>query len=147
MVREEKQKILDRPPVKRQLVGAALGAVMAFTEGYAGMQLVVTFLCEPVLIAGLIRLLTGLYRTAKNLTAQKAYNEFGECVMMIHRKGISVLLTIAGLIGVLYVLTGAFQFSYAAGVVVTLLLMAWEVFTLLKDIRNLQIWKEQNGVV
>ena len=46
----------------------------------------------------------------------------------------------------LYVLTGVFQFSYAAGVVVTLLLMAWEVFTLLKDIRNLQIWKEQNGV-
>ena len=74
------------------------------------------------------------------------YNEFGECVMMIPRKGISVLLTIAGLIGVLYVLTGAFQFSYAAGVVVTLLLMAWEVFALLKDIRNLQIWKEQNGV-
>lgn len=144
MVQQEAMR--QRPPVKRQLIGAILGAVMAFTEGYTGMQLVVTFLCEPVLIAGLIRLLTGLFRLTKKLTMQRVYNELDGAVILIPRPGIAVALTIAGLIGVLYVLTGAFQFSYATGVAVTLLLMAWEIWTLLKDIRNLQIWKAQNGV-
>ena len=75
----------------------------------------------------------------------RVYNETDGSVILTPRRGISAALTIAGLIGVLYVLTGAFQLSYAAGVAVTLLLMAWEIFTLLKDIRDLRIWKEQNN--
>lgn len=145
MVLEERQWQQVRPPVKRQIVGVALGAILALTEGYSGMQLVVTFLCEAVLIAGLIRFLTGMFRLSKRLTVQRVYNETDGAVILIPRTGISLVLTIAGLIGVLYVLTGAFRFSYAAGVAVTLLLMAWEILTLLKDIRELKIWKEQNN--
>ena len=56
-----------QPPVVRQMVAFVFGLVVAFTNGYSGLQLVGAIICAPLLFAGAIRLYTAAYRLAFSL--------------------------------------------------------------------------------
>jgi len=139
MEKEKMQATQNQPPVLRQIVGAILGILFAVTGGYSGLEFVFALLFSPVLIAGVIRLMIGLYRVIGKLTGQRIYDELGQCIMVLPRPGIASVLAIIGLGCVISVLVSAFQFATFAGVAVTCVLMSLEIYVFLKDF---QTWKQ-----
>ena len=136
MTKDNMQKEQSQPPVIRQITGAVLGVAFAVTGGYSGLEFVFALLFSPILIAGVVRLVIGLYRVFGKLTAQKVYNELGQCVMLVPRTGVAAALAIVGLGCVISVLVSAFQFATFAGVAVTCVLMVLEIYIFLKDLKH-----------
>ena len=136
MIDETMQMTQTNPPIFRQLAGAAFGVFFAVTGGYSGLEFALALLFSPILFAGVIRLLIGLYRILLKLTARKEYDASGVCIVQTPRKGLAAALACAGFGVVLNAAVSAFQLSTFAGVAVTCLLMAWEIYTFLKDLRK-----------
>ena len=144
MEKEKTQVTPHQPPVLRQIAGAVLGILFVVTGGYSGLEFVFALLFSPVLIAGVIRLVIGLYRVINRFTGQRIYDDLGHCIMVLPRPGIASALSIVGLGCIISILASVFQFTTFAGIAVTCVLMALEVYTFLKD---LLIWKQtrRNG--
>lgn len=136
MINENMQITHTDPPVFRQLAGAVFGVVFAVTGGYSGLEFVFALLFSPILFAGVVRLMIGLYRICKKLTVKKLYNEFGECVALIPRTGMAAVLACVGFGCIVSAFASAFQLATFIGVAVTCVLMALEIYVFLKDIRN-----------
>ena len=136
MINENLPMTKFSPPVFRQLAGAVFGMFFTVTNGYSGLEFVLALLFSPILFAGVIRLMIGLYRISLKLTAKKTYNELGECVVQIPRKGLAAALTCVGFGCVSYAVVSAFWLSTFVGVAVTCVLMALETYTFLKDVRK-----------
>jgi len=136
MIDETMQMTQTNPPIFRQLAGAAFGVFFAVTGGYSGLELVLALLFSPILFAGVVRLVIGLYRILLKLTARKAYDALGVYIGQTPRKGLAAVLACVGFGCVLNAAVSAFQLSTVAGVAVTCVLMAWEIYTFLKDVRR-----------
>lgn len=121
MTNREQVTFSSQPPVVRQMVAFVFGLVVAFTNGYSGLQLVGAIICAPLLFAGAIRLYTAAYRLAFSLLP------------------IILVAIVAGFSGVAavtsFLLVPAFQKSTTLGVLVTAALMVCEVLVFIKDIR------------
>ena len=136
MENDNVQMIKNNPPIVRQLAGAAFGIFFAVTGGYKGLEFVLALLFSPVLFAGIVRIVIGLYRFFLKYTPKKVYDEFGACVIQIPRKGLSAILACIGFACVISVVASSFQISTFVGVLVTCMLVALEIYTFLKDIRT-----------
>lgn len=122
---ENEMVFRPQPPVFRQIAAFVFGLIFAFTNGYSGLQTVGAAICAPLCFAGAIRLYTGVYRVAF-------------CVLPI--MWIAVIAGIFGIgIVISFLLTPAFRYSTALGVILTGVLMLCEVFVFIRDI---QIWKK-----
>lgn len=139
MEKETMQTMQGQPPVLRQIAGAVLGLFLAVTSGYPGLEFVFALLVCPIMIAGIVRLVIGLYRVLGKFTGQKAYDELGQCVVVLPRPGLTSALAVAGFACILSVLVSVFQASTVAGLIVFFALLAVEIYVFLKDFLS---WKQ-----
>ena len=140
----KRERIQFKPPVLIQIAAMIFGLVLALSENRTPLELVFAVLGCPLISAGMVRVIIAMYRIVANLTAQKVYDETGHCISMIPHRGVSFIAALIGFAGIITLFTTAAQFSQILLCILTIGILALEVFIFCRDVRALlQLRKHQ----
>lgn len=131
----KREQIQFKPPVLIQIAAMIFGLVFAFSEKRTVTELVFAVLGCPLVSAGMVRVIVAMYRVVANLTAQKVYDENGACIGLIPKRGVSSFAALIGFAGIITLFMKAAQFSQILTYILTVVLLALEVFIFCRDVK------------
>ena len=141
---------IKRKHVQVNLLGQIIGIVFGFyfvlsDSSYEGFQFWIALVCSPFLFAGLVRFIISTFRFTRQLTARRIYNETGECIGIVPRPILPVVVTILAVMLLTTGFIGLFNTTVFICYTVLILVFALIVYLLAKDIRSWITFRKENN--